>query len=348
MLIRAHVVFAASIVTSVSGLSLFGEDLSRKLLDSIRSAEQNQYGLATIFRVRATSVGLATNPALTGTDTIVFCIRTSSRIGKESVFVTSSSVKDPDRDKVVEFMAKVDDRIFGGSGTNFTAVVPRDITDMAKDDNWAKTIEFDWKRLSNNPMALPFLTIDSFYVLRNDFTSVHSRLDTCSLSYADESGLVSVWENPKVGVVLEVKLAKQSNNLPIESCFYLRPKNAKRLMKGDKLGVLLYRTRTEWTKLESPRTLREPAKSNWVPKRIEMEHLPTRERPNDGYSYVEILPVCQHVPHDILSDIGTAKEFVIGQESIPPTSRIDKLYFDLESRLERVIADAELEMQKRP
>ena len=86
----------------------------------------------------------------------------------------------------------------------------------------------------------------------------------------------------------------------------------------------------------------------WVPKRIEMEHFPTSNYPTNGYSYMEILPVWQHVPNDILSDVETAKEFVIGQEFIPPTSRIEKIYFELESRLERVIAAAELEMQKRP
>ena len=160
MLRPAYVVFAASIVTCVSGLSFFEEDLTRKLRDSIRSSEQTQRGLATVFRVRSTRVGHASNPALAGTDTIVFSIRTSSRKAEENVLVASSVLKDPDRAKVVEFMAKVDDRIFGGSGTNFTAVVPRDITDMAKDDRWAKAIEIDWKRVSNNPMALPFLTID--------------------------------------------------------------------------------------------------------------------------------------------------------------------------------------------
>lgn len=263
----AYVVFAASIVTCVSELCFCEEDLSRKLLDSIRNAEQAQRGLATVFRVRATRVGDARNPALTGTDTVVFCIRTSSLKAEENVFIAKS---------------------------------------------------------------------------------VHSSFVTCSISYADESGLVSVWENPKVGVVLEMKLAKESSNLPIQACFYLRPKNAKRLLKGDKLGELVYRTTTEWSKLESLNLPRVPSKSKWVPKRIEMEHFPTSYHPTDGYSYMEILPVWQHVPNDILSDVETAKEFVIGQEFIPPTSRIEKIYFELESRLERVIAAAELEMQKRP
>ena len=264
------------------------------------------------------------------------------------VFITSSDSNDPDRGKVVEFMAKVEGRIFGGSGTNFTAVVPKDITEMAQDENWAKAIEIDWKSLNRNPMALPFLTLDSIYLRKTDFKSVHSRFVTCSISYADESGLASVWENPKEGVTIEIKLAKESNDLPVQCCFYLRPKNSKRLLKGDKLGELVYRTTTEWSKMESLNLPRVPPKSKWVPKRIEMEHFPTSYNPTDGYSNMEILPVWQHVPDDILSDVEKSKEFVIGQEFIPPSSRIDRIYFELESKLERVIAEAELKKQKRP
>ena len=238
MLSPAYVVFSLSIVSYISEIC-FCEDLSRKLLDSIRNAEQAQRGLATVFRVRATRVGDARNPALTGTDTVVFCIRTSSLKAEENVFIASTALRHPEGDKFVEFMAKFEGRTFGGGGTNFTAVIPKEITDMAEDDRWAKAIEIDRKSLNRNPMALPFLTLGSIYVMQTDFKSVHSSFVTCSISYADESGLVSVWENPKEGVVIEMKLAKESSNLPIQACFYLRPKNAKRLLKGDKLGELV-------------------------------------------------------------------------------------------------------------
>ncbi len=86
----------------------------------------------------------------------------------------------------------------------------------------------------------------------------------------------------------------------------------------------------------------------WVPKRIEMEHFPTSFKPNVGYSNIEILAVWQHVPGDILSDVETSKEFVIGQEFIPPSNLIERVYCELESKLERVVAEAELKKQKRP
>ncbi len=150
---------------------------------------------------------------MTGGDTVIYSIRTPSQNARENVFVTHSRSHDPDLGKVVQFMAKVEDRIFSGTGTNYTAVVSRDITERAQDKNFAKAIEIDWKSLNFNPMALPFLTYDSIYMRKSDFSSVHSAFATCSISYADESGLVSVWENLKEGVVIEVKLAKETQQL---------------------------------------------------------------------------------------------------------------------------------------
>ena len=344
----ASFLFAASVLVCTSELCFSQDDLSRKLLESIRSAEKAQRGLATVFRVRSFTVGHANNPALTGGDTVIYSIRTLSQNAGENVFVTHSRSDDPDLGKVVQFMAKVEDRIFGGSGTNFTAVVPRDITDMAKDEKWAKVIEIDWKSLNCNPMALPFLTFDSIYMRKSDFNSVHSKFATCSISYADESGLVSVWENLKEGVVIEFKLAKEFNNLPVQCCFYHRPKNAKRLLNTDQLGELVYRTRTEWSKLESSNLPRVHAMPKWVPKRIDLEHFPTSFNPTAGYSNIEILAVWQQVPSDILSEVEKSKEFAIGQEFIPPSSQIERLYVELEDKLERTIAEAELKRQKRP
>ncbi len=54
----AFLMFFAMIVVFTSTPCFCEDDLSRKLLDSVRNAEQTQRGLATVFRVRSFTVGV--------------------------------------------------------------------------------------------------------------------------------------------------------------------------------------------------------------------------------------------------------------------------------------------------
>ncbi len=133
--------------------------------------------------------------------------------------------------------------------------------------------------------------------------------------------------------MIEVKLAKETQQLTVQCSFYLRPKNSKRLLNTDQLGELVYRTRTEWSKLESS-NLRGSTQCRSGFQADRDGAFPNKLQANVGYSNIEILAVWQHVPGDILSDVETSKEFVIGQEFIPPSNLIERVYCELESKLE--------------
>lgn len=357
----ARVQSVAQFVVVVSVLSLSSvcqAQLSpaRALHEAVRQAEKSEEGLAALSRMRAMRIGDESSPvSVSENSRLDFHVKTLASepgIKPNELFIRlANGIQEHQGVKTSverqELMAKVEERVIAGMGTSNTALKPKDLTDKWNDENWRPHLQADWKRLNANPMAMPFLTMDAFYMLACDFAAINEIHNICQLSYEDEKEMRAVWENPKVGVVIERRLSPKSDHRPQEVAFYKRAPGKDPLKKGEKLGELIYRTRTEWQKLE-PTTLSNSGKetATWVPTRIEMEQFPNSYKAYESRGMIEILAVWRRVPDDFLSRKTFEAEIPIDNEWVPPNEPISILFHEMLVELEKTAAEAEQQLQR--
>lgn len=143
------------------------------------------------------------------------------------------------------------------------------------------------KELQVDPLALPFLTISSIVFRDVDFSRVHATMRNWKVEFETQSeaeGTV-VWVGSKRNLASTIRLEREFDYLPTKVCLYTRPVSNKRLVAGDALGDLLYRTTTQWSQVEieakgerkSRNQQKAAKKSVWLPARIVLEVAPKSE-----------------------------------------------------------------------
>ncbi|MFN3192592.1 MAG: hypothetical protein ACE361_18915 [Aureliella sp.] len=256
-----------------------------------------------------------------------------------------------------ELMAKIGGRVFGATCEG--VLVPlkaRDITSMAEDEEFSGAIEKNWEESDLNPLALPFLTYDAFHGQAYDIPSVTSKFNSLLyLAYEDEEKDSSIWAF-RTGGVIEVKCSKEKEFRPIEVSYYHRKSGAPRPEKGQPLGELVYRTRTQWKLIKLGRNgdgkgakksgVLKKERKVWLPVKIEMEQVPYGTR---NYRYgVEIIVSWRDVESNLLSVEALEQPLGIESEMLAPNDPISNLYYEVYSDLEKQIARDELEEQRKP
>lgn len=329
---------------------------ARALYEAVRQAEKSDDGLAVLFRMRAIRIGDKASPNnVSENSRLDFHVKTrASEPGKNAneLLLRIEDVNSENQGVVTksrshQLMAKVEERTFTGRGSESAVIEPKDITSALETENGRANLQVQWKRLRLNPMALPFLTMDAFYFEKADFAAINEVHNLCRLSYEDDKEMCAVWENLKEGVAIKRRLSRKLGNRPVEVVFYKRAPGQEALEKGDKFGELIYRTRTDWQKLE-PTTLSSYRKEavTWVPARIELEQFPHSYKPYESQTMIEILAVWRRVPDDFLSRKTFEAEIPIDNEWVPPNEPISILFHDMLVELEKTAAEAEQQLQR--
>lgn len=270
--------------------------------------ERSQAGLACLLRFRAMQMGTREDPnAVKQNERLYFQVRTpppAPEFNENTLLVRlgENATESGQLSTSYELGAKVKDHYFGAMGSNFDPLRPRDITELSKDEKWARSFSLSWRRLNANPLAIPFLTLDTFYFEKTGFRDVKNRFAIFRISYRDAKDSRSVWESRKHGHVIEMKLSGEGR--PIETSLLKREPNQPPLQVKDDMGELIYRTKTKWVELK-PGLEFSDRKPVWVPRRIDMQHLPNKSYGQDSFKAIEIIIVWSllarlGVPPDVL------------------------------------------------
>lgn len=197
-------------------------------------------------------------------------------------------------EKSSELYAISENRTFVGNNTGVNGGEIRDefsvreVTEQIESDDAIKeSAELFYRRLQIDPLALPFLSISSIVGRDVDFSRIRTIMRNWKVEYETQSeteGTV-VWVGSKRNAAATYLLEREFDYLPTKVCVYTRPVSEKRLVAGDALGELLYRTTTQWSKIEvgapGERKSRSQQgatkKSVWLPTRIVLEEAPKSE-----------------------------------------------------------------------
>lgn len=238
--------------------------------------------------------------------------------------------------------ANCGDRTFIGANTGVMGsairneFAVRELTEQIKNDEAYETYAENTRReLKVNPLALPFLTISAIALHKSDFSHILGIMRNNEVEYETEndSGSFVVRVGSKRNVAISYQLERKFDFLPTQVCLYTRPVSEKRLVAGDKLGDLLYRTTTKWDKFQfqglNIRNAGSPqegsVKSVWLPTRIELEASPDSE--------LKVLEIdCQWklgIADNLLSPDG-----LLGKKSPNP---ISELYSELSIELDKTL-----------
>lgn len=334
----AAAIFVICFVAFQSNIRAQENSAAKKLRESVRYTESIYNDVAFLARNEPFHAGqeIQVEPST------LFFITTHQKNSAPNCFwikselVGSTTTGNPaDIDEYVmqhEMLAKIGDKTFVRHGSK-----SKDITDKMGKEEVANSIAYQHQLINRNPLALPFLGLDSIYFGRADFPSVTAILSNCEFQYSDKNDRITVWSNESAA--WEFELSESKPQVPIRTNVYIRPVGDS-VRKGGKLGELIYRTTTQWKKFEAKNGSGEKGDSKTLPVKVVMEHFPSKSKPEKKFRMLDIAIVWEMISEpDVLTP-----DTVMGKSEKDP---IGKIYLRLEEALDDVVAAQERKNQGR-